>query len=797
MLAPGADPDRARLRFSGVDDLRLDDAGDLVLETPGGELRQLRPRVYQDIDGERREIAGRYVRHGEREIGFEIDAYDPALPLVIDPVITYSTYLGGDGIDFANAIAVDAIGCVYVTGETHSLNFPVAGYQHGTAASDPPGHVFVTKLNQGGTAILYSAYFGGSGSDYGADIVIDGSGNAYVAGYTQSEDFPTTAGVFQPALSQHAHNKFWGDAFVAKLNPAGSTLVYSTYLGGRKRDRASGIALVGNEAYVTGETESSDFPTAGTPYQAAIGGGIGTDAFVARINSTGSGLVYSTYLGGANTDAGHDIAVDPGGYAYVTGMTLSPGFPTAGQPFQPAYHGGDQFFWYDGFVTKVKPDGSDLVYSTFVGGARHDVPRAIAIDASGCAYIAGETSSTDFPATAGAYQTINLDTGTAFDAFVAKLDWLGSSLAWASYLGGNRTDLASAISVNTSGVVTLAGETESTNFPTLEGACELSMLNGQRDAFVARFDSSGSGLRYSMYLGGSMVDRAAGVAVDSSGNAYVAGQTFSSNFPITAGALRANPSGQEAFITKIAPTAVTAGSCISALGVVNAASYESGFVSPGEIVTIYGNGIGPPQLTTGVITENQRFSNVLADTRVYFDGVAAPLIYVYATQLSAIVPYAAYGRSWTEVRVEYLGVTTNTVRIPVAASMPGIFSLDSSGQGQGAILHPDYSVNGPGNPAPRGSIVVLYTTGEGQTEPPGADGLLALSEYPTPLLPVSVRIGGIEATVLYAGAAPTLVAGVMQVNVSVPKAVTPGDAVPVILKVGERISQPGITLAVR
>lgn len=324
------------------------------------------------------------------------------------------------------------------------------------------------------------------------------------------------------------------------------------------------------------------------------------------------------------------------------------------------------------------------------------------------------------------------------------------------------------------------------------------MLNGQRDAFVTRLNVSGSALVYSMYLGGSKVDRATGVALDSSGNAYVAGQTFSANFPVTAGVLRTTPSGQEAFITKIAPAAVNAGSCISALGVVNAASYESGSVSPGEIITIYGQGIGPPRLTHQTPTVEQGFGNVLADTRVYFDGVAAPLIYVKATQLSAIVPCAVAGKSSTELAVDYAGIVSNTVEIPVAATLPGIFSLDSTGQGQGAVLvHPSYLVNGPANPAPPGSIIILYTTGEGQTNPGGVDGQLAISAYPAPLLPVSVRIGGIEATVLYAGAAPGLVAGVMQVNVVVPEGVTPSDTVPVILKVGDRISQPGITVAVR
>lgn len=208
VLAPGADPGRVRLGYSGVAGIRLADGGDLLLEVPGGELRQLRPRIYQDAGGERREIAGSYVLHGEREIRFQVGEYDPALPLVIDPVIVYSTYLGGDGIDMANAIAVDSGGHVYVTGQTHSLNFPVSGYQNTSAFEDPPGQVFVTKLNPAGTAIVYSAYFGGRRTDYGTDIALDVEGYAYVTGFTQSEDFPTTAGAYQPALNQSASRPF-------------------------------------------------------------------------------------------------------------------------------------------------------------------------------------------------------------------------------------------------------------------------------------------------------------------------------------------------------------------------------------------------------------------------------------------------------------------------------------------------------------------------------------------------------------------------------------------------------------
>ncbi len=800
VLSPGVDPSVARFRISGVGALRLEKNGDLIFDLGGAELRQPRPRIYQKAGGHRRDIPGHYVLHAANVVGFVIDGeYDRREALIVDPVITYSTFLGGGGIDGAQAIAVDTAGNVFVTGETQSTDFPVAGYQSRTGVSDPPGEIFVTKLNAAGTAVLYSAYIGGSKSDIGKAIAVDSGGNAYVAGHTQSPDFPVTLGAFQSKLSQDSSELFWGDAFVLKLNASGSGLVYSTYLGGEMLDEANSIALgPGNEAFVAGRTESTDFPTTEGAYQTDSSMWIGTDGFVTRLDREGKKLVYSTYLGGKNNDAVNGIAVDGFGAAYVTGVTLSDDFPIAGAPFQAAYHGGDQFSWYDGFVTKLANDGATLVYSTYIGGARHDIPHAIAVDSVGNAYIAGETNSTDFPTTITGEPSVNGDGGTAYDGFVAKLDNHGSSTTWARYLGGSGTDLVSALALDTWNNVIVAGETDSMNFPVRGGDCDISMLSGKRDAFVSSLANSGGVVIYSMFLGGREKDRGTAVAVGTGDNVYVAGRTFSSDFPTTPGVIRRSQSGEEAFVARVSPSSVERGSCISLPGVVNAASYESGTVSPGEIVTIYGKDIGPPNLTPGEITADKKFSNLLVGTRVYFDGAPAPLIYVYKTQLSAVVPYGVAGKDSTVISVEYHGNRSNSVQVPVADSVPAIFSLDSSGRGQGAILNwPDYSVNGPATPVARGGVVMIYATGEGITNPPGVDGQLALSVYPKPVLPVSVRIGGIEAEVQYAGAAPGLVAGAMQVNVRVPSSVAPGDEVPVILKVGDKISQVGITMAVR
>lgn len=795
VVAPGADPGHIRMQFAGVEELRLDANGGLVL----GGLRLHRLHVYQEAGGARRKVAGGYVRLGRREMGVQVGRYDQSLPLVIDPVLSYASYLGGSGIDSAAAAVVDAAGYVYVAGQTDSLNFPVmpGAYRTGATTGNPAGDVFVSKLNPSGTEVVYSTYFGGSRSDAATAIAVDGQGNVFVTGHTESPDFPVTTGAFQLALRSSAL-AVWGDAFVTKLNPSGSALVYSTYLGGSGREVASAIAVgPGGDAFVTGWTNSSDFPRTGSPLQSSMGG-TGYDAFVTRFNSTGTAQVYSTYLGGVNADAGHAIAVDASGAAYVTGITTSPNFPVSLNAHRTTYAGGDQYFWYDGFVTKLNPAGNAVVFSTFLGGSRHDVPHAIAVDAAGSVYVAGETNSTDFPVTAGAFRTASPDGGSADDGFVTKLNASGSALVWSTYLGGSRADLVNALAVDAALNVTVAGETESLDFPVTGGACELSGLSGQRDAFVTRLNASGSSLAYSMYLGGSQVDRATGLALDTAGNAYVVGQTASSDFPVTSGAVEAAAGGAvDAFVAMIAPTAVTATACVSAAGVVNAASQRPGAVSPGELVTVYGTGLGPGQLTRATLTAEGRVASALAGTRVFFDNVPAPLIYVSATQVSAIVPYSAAGKASVELRVDSATGRTNTVRLAVAASAPGLFTLDSTGESQGAILHPDYSVNGPGNPAPRGAAVILWATGEGQTDPGGTDGKLAAGVYPRPRLPVLVRIGGIEADVWYAGAAPGQVAGVMQVNVKVPETVAAGDAVPVILKVGDRISQAGVTLAVR
>jgi hypothetical protein len=520
VVSPGADPKRIVLGFKGADKLEIDAQGDLVLHTAGGAVRQRKPLVYQEVDGVRTEIEGNYIRKGAKRVGFEVAAYDRSQPLVIDPILAYSTYLGGGSADGGLAVAVDSDGNVYVTGATSSTNYPTTPGVFQASFGSGVAHTFVTKLNPTGSSLVYSTYLGGNDDDEGRGIAVDAAGNAYVTGKTRSKDFPTTAGAFQ-TIPQGG----FFDAFVAKLDPTGSTLVYSTYLGGIGEDIGIGIAVNANgNAHVTGITGSTNFPTTAGAFQTT-----GTGVFVTKLDTTGSALAYSTFLG--NSGEGWGIAVDADDNAYVTG-TAGPGFPTTPGAFQPAYvNSGSQFYFVShAFVTKLNPTGSALVYSTYLGGTGSEEARAIAVDSDDNAYVTGRAGSTDFPTTAGAFQpTI----GSPSHAFVTKLNPIGSALVYSTYLGGGSFDRATGIAVDGVGNAYVTGETESTDFPTANAV--QGKFAGIRDAFVTKINPTGTGLVFSTYLGGTDFDQSLGIAVDAAGNAYVTGQTRSNDFPTTPG----------------------------------------------------------------------------------------------------------------------------------------------------------------------------------------------------------------------------------------------------------------------
>jgi hypothetical protein len=574
-------------RVAGPEAVRIAANGDLVIDTQGSEVRFCKPVVYQEEwavgtaqsaaerdDGQRgknlrRYVDGAYVLRGAagnhesqfagqtHEVAFELGPYDRSRPLIIDPVLSYSTFLGGTLADNGFGIAVDGSGNIYVAGTTVSVNFPTkTPFQ---SVSGGNYDVFVTKLDPTGSTLVYSSYLGGPGLDRVAGMALDSSGSVYLAGTTASANFPTTTGAFKTAIGGGTCGTApCSDAFIAKIKADGSGLAYSTYLGGSNADSANGVALDGGgSAYVTGTTASTNFPTAAA-LQPTYGGS--TDAFVAKVKPDGTGLVYSTFLGGASGDWGQAIQVDSTGSAFVAGYTVSTNFPTA-NPLQNANHG-----MADGFLSKLSAAGDALVYSTYLGGSEMDRAFALALDAAGHAYVGGHTYSSDFPVTAGAYQPALASgicgTGSCNDGFIAKLDPTGSSTLFSTYLGGTDVDEVTAVAVNSGEQVFATGYTRSNDFPLVQPlqaafGGETCGTSPCPDAFITQLDAAGDLLTHSTYLGGNDSDYGQALFVDAADNVFVTGTTGSGNFPASVGAIQAlrgaeSPVG-DAFVVKVGP----------------------------------------------------------------------------------------------------------------------------------------------------------------------------------------------------------------------------------------------------
>ena len=576
IVRPGDDPRAIGMQLEDGQGASIDDSGDLVLPTQGGEVRLHRPVAYQ-LAGDRKKVVDAEYAISDRRISFTVKDFDLSLALIIDPVVTYSTSLGGSGDDEARGIAVDSSGNVYVTGVTDSTNFPTASPLH---ASSGGKDVFVLKLNAAGNSLLYSTYLGGSADDVGNAIAVDVSGNAYVTGGTGSINFPTTPMALQTAL------RGTQNAFVTVLNPTGSALVYSTYLGGSGGDSGFGIAVdPKGQAHAVGETNSPNFPTVAA-IQASLSPsnqsnftclpGPCPDAFVAAIDATGSSLVYSTYLGGGASDEANGVAVDATGSAYVVGDTFSTQFPVTAGVFQSSLGGLNS-----AFVSRFDPTGN-LLFSTYLGGSQggsgstSTIGLAVAVDLPGNAYVTGTTDSTNFPVTANAYQSKNAGN---FNAFVAKLNPTGTALPYASYVGGNTNDSGNAIAVDGLGNIYLAGETNSGNFPLVAA---LQPYFGATDAFILKMNAGGSTLKYSTYWGGSRDDHATAIALDSSG-AYIAGRTSSSDFPGTSALQPGFGGNVDAFVLKVVDAQMPPSSTTADLSVSMTASTST--IQPGQSIT--------------------------------------------------------------------------------------------------------------------------------------------------------------------------------------------------------------------
>lgn len=529
-VAPGADAKEIRLRFDGVDRVTLGQEGALLLRTSAGDLKHERPVAYQETAGSRLPVSAAFKEMTDGTIGFQVGDYDHTLPLVIDPVLVYSTYVGGAASDFGRGITVDAAGNAYIVGDSFSSDFL---FRASTTNSD----VFIGVLASNGLLLTYG-FFGGASNDFATGLAVDGSGNVYLCGSTESTDFPRVNSVGSALLGA-------SDAFVVKMTPNLQQFFYSSLIGGSGQESGIGVATdTAGSAYISGRTSSQDFPLVG-PIQSSYGGG-DSDAFVSKLAPDGKTLVYSTYLGGSGTEDLQNrsgISVDGTGNAYVTGDTQSSDFPLKGA-VQPAKNGNTSTS--DAFVSVINPSGSDFVYSTYLGGTNDDFGLAIVTDQSMNAYVAGRTRSTSFPGS-----TATRTSTTTSDAFVAKLNPSGSAISYLTFIGGaNGDDAANAIAIDSGGNVVIAGSA-GPGVPTVS-SIQSFFKGGADDALIATLGASGA-VTFSTYLGGSGDDEALGVALGTDGAIYVTGVTDSQDFLILQPLRAENAGARDIFIAKIDP----------------------------------------------------------------------------------------------------------------------------------------------------------------------------------------------------------------------------------------------------
>jgi len=733
--------------------------------------------------------------------------------------LVYSTLIGGRDNDKINEIAVDSQGSVYFCGGSASNNFPLSNAIQSTNKGGPDGFDAVFgKLNPSGAGLVYSTFYGGNYDDEALACTIDTDGNLYLTGYSISDNFPFTPGSFQTTN----RSPIAGNGFITKIAPAGDKAVFSTYLGGGLNDSLQDIALDKNRnIYVTGLSFSPNYPMVGA-YQPTNRGNY--DAVLSKLRADGVALMFSTFIGSAQLDSAFAVEVDANENVFVAGTTASPQFPTTANAMQKELQGPS-----DMFLMKFDASGATLQMSTLFGGSRSEEPFRLAIDRLGSVYVVGATNSSGIRAV-DAVQTSN---GGGFDAFLLKMSNALDTVQMFTYLGGTADDIGMALALDNSGRILLTGRAVSTDMVTTSNARQKA-LGGATDAYLAVIDTSTAAnpftlsttrLTFTGAVGSTparqqfTIRATAGVpewTIDAT--TTPAGGTWLSATPRTGSGngtidVAVNTTGLRAgthegslavtntrlgtrTVVAVILTLTEAGGSVPDNGVVSAATFTGGGVSPGLLVTIFGSGIGPAALTTAQLTSQGTLTTTLADTRVLFDNVAAPLVYVSATQLSAIVPYGVAGKTSTSLQVEYRGLKTNAVSVRVVDTAPGLFTANSSGKGPGAILNADNSLNTASNAAKPGGIVILYGTGEGVTDPGGQDGMVANSVYPKPRQPVTVRIGGKESEVLYAGAAPGLVAGVFQINVKVPEELGAGSH-PVVVQIGTASSSPDVTVAVQ
>jgi uncharacterized protein (TIGR03437 family) len=775
-VSPGADPRRIELQFHGQDSLSIDEAGDLVFQLDSQPLRYEKPLIYQSYGEERVIIAGRYEPRGAGRVGFELAAdYDPSRPLIIDPVLNYSTFLGDTDDEQGNSIAVGPDGSAYIVGATQSSRFPTTTGSAQPAFGGPEDDVFVAKLNPLGTGLVFSTFLGDDENDRGRGVAVGSDGSVYVVGETESGEFPTTAGAWQPEFARGGR-----DGFVAKISPDGSRLVYSTFLGSDQDDWATGVAVdTQGQAHVIGGTRSSKFPTTPLSLQRQLGGG--SDAFIVKIMPDGSGPVFSTFLGGGSDDEGLAIAVDLFSTIYATGYTQSNSFPVTADAFQPERDSDE-----DAFVVKIFGQGTVLARSSFFGGNSSDFGNAIAIDSVGAVYICGFTRSNDLPKGPTVFQNEYNGGG---DAFVVKVvEAPRFQIAHMTYLGTGEEDTSNGIVVSDDGSVTVAGHTKSAGFPVTDGAVQSEFGGGDGDAFVATLDPLFRRLTFSTFLGGEGRDEARGIARGGDGSFFVTGLTRSASFPIAAGAAQpAKSDGDDVFAVKISE-ALT-------LTSVSAASYlPGGPVAPNSIASAFSHDLAPGAEQAAALPLPSELLGVQASVidSTGFSRSAA-LFFVSPQQINFLVPEGtALGTATVEISRGGEVIARGTVTVEAVA--PALFSINSSGEGVAAgvliveradgsrttqrIFDPDQFPPNiqpiPVNIGTAADQAVLLLFGTGIRGAGGAAN-------------VSVEIGGEQQMVAYAGD-QLQYAGLDQVNVPLSPSLAGRGLINIRLSAGGRVT---------
>jgi uncharacterized protein (TIGR03437 family) len=731
--------------------------------------------------------------------------------------VSYGTFFGGSAITEATALTADSQGNAYITGWTpQATDLPVTAGAY-CATADCTG-AFVAKISPAGT-LIWSTYLG---DGQPASIAVGPDGSVYVAGSATGPYFPVTPGALQvPAEA--------GGGFVAKLDPTGAKLLYSSYLGGNAATLALGAQ---GTLVVAGATTSANLPTMSALQPQFTGGNCGssygsapcTHGFFAGWRSSDMTPLFVSYLGGTGNDFVRGSAVDSAGNVYLTGKTNSTDFPqrNAFQTKVYASQCGPDFgtdypaTCSDAFVAEISPDGKTLLYGTRLGGTGGDSGNALALDPAGDMIVAGTSAAPDFPLanTAESYpgagyclaETLDGGQTGCAHAFVTKLSADGSALLYSTFVSGKSADGVSSAVLDAAGDVDIGGATLSTGFPFTNGAlrhCNSSyglggmVESGDADGllgqlgntgFVAELNPQGA-LLFSTYFGGSAFDEVTGVALDGAGGLYLLDSTASADLPVTAGAIQAqtlsysNPalgvvgisgSGYLARLTFSTQTSLAPQ--VDAGCVVNGASFQSGSVAPGEIVSLFGSGLGPVAGAMGVLDSQGRIATQLAGASVTFDGAPAPLLYVGANQINAIVPFSVAGKTSTQIVATVNNVPATPRQQTVAAAAPGIFTADMSGTGQAVVLNQDGSVNSATNPAARGSILTMWLTGLGLMNASYADGEIVSSPMGSLTLPIALNLltpGSFPLSVLYAGQAPSMAAGVVQVNAQIPTNIQP------------------------